>query len=93
MILIESISDAGSRDPSVYARPEIWGPLEKVYRGYLQHYPNSVHYRSQFARNAAQGGHWDVAKEQFKILGDDWDRDVFDSKDEYAQMLAQAQAH
>ena len=29
MILVEAISDAGDRDPSVYGRPEIWGRWKK----------------------------------------------------------------
>ena len=85
MILAESITDAATRDPRVYAQPEIWEPLEKIYRAYLDRYPNSVHYRSLFAKCAVNGEHWDVAGEQFKILGDDWDRDVFKDS-EYSDM-------
>ncbi len=92
LVLAESMSDAGGRDPLVYAQPAIWGSLEKVYRGYLERLPNSFHYRSLFAKNAVQGEHWDVAKEQFKILGDDWDRAVFEDN-EYAEMSALAKAH
>jgi hypothetical protein len=92
LILVEAISDAGDRDPSVYGRPEIWAPLEKVYRAYLERYPDSATYRSRFARNAVQGEHWEVAKEQFKILGDDWDHTVFKGT-EYAEMTALANAH
>lgn len=77
MIYVESLTDAASRNPSIYARPEIWEPLEKVYRGYLERYPDSIHYRSLFAISAVQGGHWDVANEQFKILGDEGDEGAF----------------
>jgi hypothetical protein len=69
IILAESISDAADRDPHIYTRPEIWGPVEKVYRAYLEHYPDSVHYRSLFTKCAVGGEHWDIAREQFKILG------------------------
>jgi hypothetical protein len=92
MILVESISDAAENDPSVYAKPEIWQPVEKVYREYLKRYPNSVEYRSRFAKSAVQGEHWDVAKEQFKILGRNWDRSVFEDN-EYAQMSQAANSH
>jgi hypothetical protein len=85
IMLAESITDAGDRDSAVYARPEVWTPLEKVYRAYLDHYPKSVHYRSLFDKSSVAGEHWDVANEEFKILGDDWDRDVFKNS-EYVDM-------
>jgi hypothetical protein len=85
IMLVECVSDAAERDPHIYARPEIWTPLEKVFRAYLDHYPNSVHYRSLFAKSAVSGGHWDVAREQFKILRSNWDPDVFENT-EYADM-------
>jgi hypothetical protein len=85
MILIEGIDDAGGRDPSIYARPDIWPPVEKVFRAYLDHYPNSVSYRSRFIKCAADGSHWDVAAEQLKILGNEWDREVF-KDNEYPQI-------
>jgi hypothetical protein len=92
MVLVEAVSDRADRDPTTYAQPEIWGPLEKVYREYLSRFPNSIHYRSLFALSAAQGGHWDVAKEQFKILGDDWDPDVFPDT-LYADTIRAVNAH
>ena len=92
MMLVECLSDAGERDPSIYARAAIWTPLEKVYRAYLQRFPDSVSYRSRFAKSAAQGGHWEIAKKQFKVLGDEWDRTIF-SNEEYAAMAKEAAAH
>jgi len=92
MLLIECISDRADREPGVYADPEIWTPVEKVYRDYLSHYPDSTHYRSLFTLAAAQGGHWDVVKEQLKILGDDWDPKVF-TDSLYPDTVRQAQAH
>lgn len=85
MIYVECLTDAASRNPSIYARPEIWEPLEKVYRGYLERYPDSIHYRSLFAISAVQGGHWDVANEQFNILGDEGDEGAFKEID-FAKM-------
>ena len=92
ILLAECVTDAADRDPHVYARPEIWEPLEKVYRAYLAHYPDSVHYRSLFAKAAVSGEHWDVAHEQFKILGTEWDRNVFDD-DEYPKMRQLVREH
>jgi hypothetical protein len=92
VLLAESILDRAYRDSSIYAKPEIWTPLETVYRDFLTRYPDSVHYRSLFALNAAQGGHWDVAKEQFNILGDAWDRKI-SSDSLHDRMKSQAETH
>lgn len=77
IVLAECIGDRAENDSTVFAQPEIWQPLEKTYREFLSRYPASRHYRSLFALNAAQGGHWDVAREQLKILGEEWDPEVF----------------
>jgi hypothetical protein len=75
-LLEDAIHERAVHDTALFAQPETWQPLEQMFRGYLARYPDSAHYRSLFALEAAFGGHWDVAKEQFKILGDDWDPHV-----------------
>jgi hypothetical protein len=92
MLLVEGIEDRAENDSDVFTQPEIWDPLEKVYREYLTRYPDSIHYRSLFARSAAQGGHWAVAKEQFKILGNRWDIELFPGHS-YQEMLREVNAH
>ena len=92
LILFEAIDDSGSDDPGVYESSDVWTPLEKVFRGYLEHYPDSSIYRSHFLKCAVAGGHWDVAAQQIEILGDDWDRTVF-PRDEYAQATRLVRAH
>ena len=89
MLLLNAVHDSYESNPNVLTQPEVWGPLEKVYRTYLAQFPNSTRYRSLFAIEAVQGEHWDVANEQFKILGDDWDRREFEDLD-YAAMKMQA---
>ena len=92
LILIEAIDDAGQDDPSVYARPEIWGPVEQVFRGYLDHYPDALTYRTRFFQCAVQGRHWDVANEQLKIMNGDWDRKLFERVD-ITPLIQQAKEH
>jgi len=87
MILPTGIAEAPSQDQSLYARDDVWNPLETVYREYLVRYPNSFFYRTNFAKHAYDGGHMDVAREQFKILANDWDRSVL-SESEYATIMA-----
>lgn len=80
-----TVDDSGE----VYKVPEIWTPLEKIYREYLTRYPEARVYRTKFARSAALGGHWKVAKEQFDLLGDGWSRDVL-NKEDYKKFSEQA---
>jgi hypothetical protein len=86
MILVDAIDDLGEGNPGIYSKPEIWEPLEKVFREYLQRYPESMGCRSRFAKCAALGGHWKAAKEQFDLLGRNWSTSVF-KQQEYAALL------
>jgi hypothetical protein len=87
MVLVSGLEDMSqtSQNPKFYANAQIWNVLESVFQAYLQHYPESTIYRSKFAKCAAQGGHWETAKQQFAALGNEWDRNVF-SDEEYAAM-------
>jgi len=91
-MLLECVTDAAERDPGLYAKPEMWTPIERVFRDYLDHFPNAFYFRSRFVKCAAQGGHWDVAAEQLKLLGNDWDRSVFEGN-EYAKIHHLVAAH
>lgn len=86
MILTEAVDDlARNNNPDVYELADVWKQLEIVYREYLKRYPDSTVYRSQFAKCAAQGKRWRLAKEQFDLLGDQWSREVF-TEEEYEKM-------
>jgi len=84
MIFPTGIAEASDQDPTLYSRDDIWQPLEKVYREFLSRYPDSVNYRTYFAKHAYDGGHKDIAREQFKILGDNWDRSIVPEADHAA---------
>ena len=86
MILVEALQYGIEDNPQTYSMAEWWGPLEKVFLTYLEHYPESTIYRSKFAKYAAKSGHWKTAKEQFDILGSNWDRRTF-TDDEYKTLL------
>ncbi len=91
-MLLECVSDAADNNSGLYANPETWAPIEHMLREYLDHFPNAVTYRSRFLKCAVQGGHWTVAAEQMKILGDNWDRSIFEGN-EYEQTRQLIAAH
>lgn len=76
MVFTKGIALAADNQPDLYAQPDIWTPTEKTYRDFLARYPASNYFRTFFAKHAYDGDHWDVARQQFKILGDKWDRSV-----------------
>lgn len=78
MVLVDSmVSHLWKKHPEYLTDAGKWAVLDAAFRGYLDHYPASNYYRSIYARWATEGAHWNVAQEQFKILGDHWDRVVF----------------
>ncbi len=91
MILTTGIAESSEGDPSIYAQPDVWKIVETNYREYLTRYPDAIFYRTGFAKHAADGGHLDVAREQFKILGSDWDQFAI-SEMEYAELMAKINA-
>jgi tetratricopeptide (TPR) repeat protein len=88
LVLIEAIDDAGRDDPVVYERPDIWGPVEKTFRAYLDKYPDALSYRTRFFKCAVDGEHWDVANEQLKLMNGDWDHSLYN----FAEMAPLVQA-
>jgi hypothetical protein len=76
MVYCIGLSEASDDSGTIYTDPAVWATVEKVYRTYLGRYPQAIFFRTNFAKHAFDGGHFDVAKEQLKILGDDWDRAV-----------------
>lgn len=90
IINIEASDLAEDGENSVFETPKIWGPLEEFFRGWLQRYPESRIFRSRFVKYAALGKHWDIVKEQTKILGNDWDRETFSGMN-YNAIKKQAQ--
>jgi len=81
------ISESVGNDPNLYKRPDVWALLEIVYREYLARFPHAVFYRTDFAKHAYDADHKDIAREQFEILDNEWDRSVL-SNAQYAAIMA-----
>ena len=92
MILVEELDYRVEAEPDVYANDDVWKTLEMVYREFLSRFPDSIYYRTHFAQDARLGRHWDVAREQLKILGENFSRDIFSDKG-YAELKAEVAAH
>jgi len=77
---LTDVSDIGAR--GIFKREDVWKLTESVYRKYLEIYPRSTFYRTYFMDAAYRGEHWAIAREQYTILGNDWDNEAI-SWDEY----------
>jgi hypothetical protein len=75
------VSDINDEEPDVYTHPEVWVPIDRGYRLFLTQFPQSTRFRTAYARHAAQANRWDIAKEQFALLGDHWDRAMISQAD------------
>lgn len=59
-------------DPKpILETPEVWSDLQLLYIPYLKVFPDDASIRSKYCYYACRCGHWDVAKKQFELLGDD----------------------
>ncbi len=72
----------------VFQNEQLWKIVQYVYTEYLNRYPESIKMRTKYLRDAVYGHQWSVAKEQYRILGSNWDRGVL-SKAEYVSLLRQ----
>ncbi len=63
-----------------YRRTTTWLDIKAACVGYLRRHPKSKYYRSEFAKFAAEAGHWKTAALQFKRLGNKFDHHVFSSR-------------
>ncbi|MGH8045780.1 MAG: hypothetical protein ACREKL_00920, partial [Chthoniobacterales bacterium] len=66
--------------------------VEKGYRIYLTHYPESLKTRTHYALFASKVGDWPVAKEQLAILNNYWDMVEVDAW-AYAELVEEIAKH
>jgi hypothetical protein len=55
-----------------FKNPNVWKEMKEVYLTLSKRFPNSNEFPNWFARTAYLAGDYDTAREEFKIIGDDW---------------------
>jgi hypothetical protein len=72
---------SGAKDrKDYYAQPRVWEDMRGVFEGCVLNFPEAALQRSQYAKIAAQCSRWDVAHQQFQILGEKAVAEVFGGK-------------
>ena len=57
-------------DPQAfYGSPVIWNDIQALYVPYLRAFPKNVWVRNKYTHLACLAGKWQVAKQQFDLLG------------------------
>jgi hypothetical protein len=74
MVLCNGIGMMADQSEGIYANESIWELISKTYETFLEHYPKSITFRTEYFRWAMNAKKWGVAREQVKLLGDLWDR-------------------
>lgn len=60
--------------------PVHWAEIEKYATRQLLAHPNDLHMRNLYAKMANLALKYDIAQEQFRFIGDDWDKDVWHTR-------------
>jgi hypothetical protein len=81
--------DAPDRD-EYFTQPEVWDDLRSEYEPYLKRHPDAAWDRSYYAYYATLCGRWDVARQQFEILGDNPELKPFGTKAAYEYLRERA---
>ena len=79
-----------SGDPVTYLQqPDVWTDISAVYENALVVYPTAFN-RCRYALWAARCGHWDVANQQFELIGDNPDPGAFPNREVFDQLRQRA---
>lgn len=71
---------------SYFRDPNIWKEMKEVYQIVTRSFPEAKTTHNWFARTAYLAGDYEVAREELKIIGDDWDKDTWDNKNAFEEV-------
>jgi len=81
LVFIEGMDLMADQDERLYENQKVWEAVHSVYQQYLERYPESVRNRTKYLQWAVKTKHWDIAREQQRLLGGNWDRSVLDDEE------------
>jgi hypothetical protein len=92
LVSVYQTMTADVRNPGeLYAMPQVWNDFQTVYLPYLKALPNKTDLRSAYCYRACKCGHWDIAKQQFDLLGDQATAEQFGGEEAMKALRAQAE--
>lgn len=67
-IHMQLANESFSKD-QYYAQPAVWRDIQHLYEPYLVANPDAVAARSDYCYFACHSKHWDIARQQFQVMG------------------------
>lgn len=80
------------KDSSYFRDPYTWKEMKEVYRTLTKSFPKAKRTHNWFARTAYLAGDYEVVREELRIIGDDWDRGVWDNKNTFEEIKREVSA-
>ena len=71
---------------SYFGDPNIWKEMKEVYQTLTKSFPEAKTTHNWFARTAYLAGDYKVAQEELKIIGEDWDENVWGNKSAFEEV-------
>jgi hypothetical protein len=71
----------------------VWHDLESVYQPYLRAVPEDAVIRSEFCNYACITKHWELAREQFKLLGSRASAEAFGAPEAMRKLRDRAESN
>jgi hypothetical protein len=81
LVFVEGVDWMAEQDESLIGNPQIWSAVSFAFQEFLDRYPESIFQRTKYLKWAVQTKNWEVAREQLKLLGSNWDRSVLDASE------------
>lgn len=74
------------KDENYFKNKEIWDEIRVIYERLLKDFPESNEIRSWFCRTAYHAGDFTIAKEQFVIIGDSYDKSCWKTREWFEEV-------
>ena len=71
---------------SYFRNPNIWKEMKEVYQTVTKSFPEAKTTHNWFVRTAYLAGDYEVAQDELKIIGDDWDKNVWGNKNAFEEV-------
>jgi tetratricopeptide (TPR) repeat protein len=86
------IYNRSGENASYFGNPNIWKEMKEVYQTVTKSFPEAKTTHNWFARTAYLAGDYEVAREELKIIGDDWDKGVWGNKNAFQEVKRELSA-
>lgn len=77
---------------SYFRDPNIWKEMKEVYQTLTKSFPEAKTTHNWFARTAYLAGDYEVARQEIRIIGDNWDKNVWGNRNAFEEVKRELSA-